>query len=137
MSTVYRVVVTREGGAWLANVPDVAGAHTYARSLAGLDAAVREAIAAVLDLPAGREVEAGLALRWEYRTGDARIDEVTARLRARRAELDAAEAELQALTAGCARQLVDANWSVRDAAALLGVSPGRISQVAPRRTTAA
>lgn len=37
----YRVVVTREDGAWLADVPTLDGAHTWARNLPTLDLAVR------------------------------------------------------------------------------------------------
>jgi predicted RNase H-like HicB family nuclease len=40
----YRVVVTREDSHWLADVPELQGAHTYARSLPTLDQAVREVI---------------------------------------------------------------------------------------------
>src|SRR5262249_56281916 len=47
----YRVIVTREGGAWLAEVPDLAGGHTYARTLAALDKAVREVIVLAAYLP--------------------------------------------------------------------------------------
>ena len=38
----YEVIVTREGDSWLADVPAVPGAHTFARSLAGLARSVRE-----------------------------------------------------------------------------------------------
>ena len=47
----YRVVVTREHDRWLADVPDLQGAHTYARSLPGLDQAVREVVVLAADLP--------------------------------------------------------------------------------------
>lgn len=45
----YRVVVTREDGRWLADVPDVPGAHTWANSLNALRKAVREVIALMDD----------------------------------------------------------------------------------------
>jgi predicted RNase H-like HicB family nuclease len=51
----YPVVVTREGDAWLADVPDLPGAHTWAKNLPGLDRSVREVIALVEDLPEGAE----------------------------------------------------------------------------------
>ena len=47
----YRVVVTREDGHWLADVPSLEGAHTYARSLPTLDQAVREVVVLAADLP--------------------------------------------------------------------------------------
>src|SRR5659263_509011 len=34
--SVYEVIVTREGSSWLADIPAVPGAHTFARSLTGL-----------------------------------------------------------------------------------------------------
>jgi len=37
----FRVVVTREDDQWLADMPDLPGAHTYARSLPSLDQAFR------------------------------------------------------------------------------------------------
>ena len=48
---MYRVVVTREDGHWLADVPSLEGAHTYARSLPTLDQAVREVVVLAADLP--------------------------------------------------------------------------------------
>ncbi|BCJ65119.1 type II toxin-antitoxin system HicB family antitoxin [Polymorphospora rubra] len=69
MSRAYRVIVTREDDAWLADVPDLPGTQTFARNLPSLDANVREAIALTEDLPEGAEVD--LAISYEYRTGDA------------------------------------------------------------------
>lgn len=48
--SVYEVKVTREDGSWLADVPAVPGAHTFARSLAGLARSVREVIILMADL---------------------------------------------------------------------------------------
>ena len=126
--TAYRVVVTREGASWLADVPQLPGTHTYARSLAGLDHEVREAIALAEDL--AEDAEAGIELEYEIHTGDDAVDEAAARLRADRARVRACEQDLATRTEQLARQLRPA-WSVRDVAALLGVSPQRISQLAP------
>jgi len=60
----YRTVVTREGHLWLADVPALAGAHTYAGNLLALDEAVREVIALVEDLPDG--AESTLELDWDF-----------------------------------------------------------------------
>ena len=125
---IYGVVVTRQDDWWLARVPSLAGAHTESRTLATLDRDVREVIALVEDLPAG--AEAALRLSWEFRTGDAIIDELTAALRNRRIELVQAESDLAARTAALARRL-RSQWSVRDVATLLGISPQRVSQIAP------
>ncbi|BCJ31729.1 hypothetical protein [Actinocatenispora sera] len=129
----YRVVVTREGDAWLADVPNLEGTQTWAKNLPGLDGNVREAIALAEDLP--EDAEAGLVLDYEYRTGDEDIDRVTADIRAERSRIAEAERELAERTAKLAEQLTRRHMSVRDAAVLLRVSPQRISQVAPRRST--
>jgi len=63
---VYRVAVTREDGHWLADVPDLQGAHTYARSLPGLDQAVREVIVLAADLP--DEAMPKLVIDYDYHT---------------------------------------------------------------------
>lgn len=131
MST-YEVIVTREGDAWLADVPAVAGTHTWAKNLPGLDSSVREAIALAEDLPRG--AESALELVYDYRTGDPTLDATTAAVRADRSELSAAERFLAERTARLADELVHGRgMSVRDAAALLRVSPQRISQIAPSR----
>lgn len=126
----YRVVVTREDGNWLADVPDLEGAHTYARSLPSLDKAVREVVVLAADLP--DEAMPDLVLDYEYRTGDPRIDEDAARVRQLRAQL----AEVETLTAASIRALTP-ELSVRDAGALLGVSPQRVSQIARSRKPSA
>jgi predicted XRE-type DNA-binding protein len=133
--SVYKVIVTREGHAWLADVPDVAGTHTWAKNLPGLDRNVREAIAVAHNLPEG--AEADLKLSYEYHTGDPDLDTQTAALRAEREHLAEAETDLTERTAHLADQIVhQRGMSVRDAATLLHVSPQRISQVAPTRTAA-
>jgi len=123
----YHVIVTREGGAWLAEVPDLAGGHTYARTLAALDKAVREVIVLAADLP--DETMDSLTINWDYHTGDDAVDEQTARIRHLRAEADQLSAQASAYTATMARQLIELGMSVRDAATLLGVSPQRVSQL--------
>jgi len=47
----YEVEVTREGSQWLADVPAVPGAHTFANSLDALRDSVREVIVLMADLP--------------------------------------------------------------------------------------
>lgn len=132
MSTTYHVVVTREDDSWLADVPQLPGVHTWARTLPKLEEYAREAIAQAEDLPVG--AEAGLALAWDFRSGDPEVDTQAATLRDRRAELARAERDLAQQTAELARSL-RSRLSVRDTAAVLGVSPQRISQVAPERSS--
>ncbi len=49
--TTYIVDVEREGDRLLASVRNLPGAHTFADEFSALDAAVREVIALVADLP--------------------------------------------------------------------------------------
>jgi predicted RNase H-like HicB family nuclease len=66
----YRVVAWPEGVFWLADVPQLEDAQTFAATREELDRHVREVIALVLDLPIG--AEAGLALRYEWYPSDPR-----------------------------------------------------------------
>jgi hypothetical protein len=84
------------------------GAHTYARSLPSLDQAVREVVVLAADLP--DEAMPELVLDYDYHTGDP--------------ELDATALEVRRL-----RRQADRGLSVRDVAALLGISPQRVSQL--------
>ena len=60
--------MTREDGHWLADVPELTGAHTYTRSLAALDQAVREVIVLAADVP--DESMPVQVLEHSYDTGD-------------------------------------------------------------------
>jgi predicted RNase H-like HicB family nuclease len=122
----YHVVVTRDGDGWLADVPELAGTHTWAKTLRSLDRNVREVIGMVEDLP--RSAEAALDLEMDYHTGDLVLDERAGRLRARRREQERAAAEIASDTSELLRRFA-AQLSVGDAAVLLGVSKGRISQL--------
>ena len=121
----YHVVVTRDGDGWMADVPALPGTHTWAKTLRALDRNVREVIGMVEDLP--RSAEAALDLEMDYHTGDSMLDE-RARLRARRREQQRAAAEIASDTSELLRRFA-AQLSVSDAAVLLGVSKGRISQL--------
>jgi predicted RNase H-like HicB family nuclease len=132
----YHVVVTRDGDGWMADVPGLPGTHTWAKTLRALDRNVREVIGMVEDLP--RSAEAAL----DYHTGDPVLDERAGRLRALRREQERAAAEIASDTSELLRRFA-AQLSVGDAAVLLGLSKGRISQLrgaadqstsAPRRT---
>jgi hypothetical protein len=123
----YRVVVTREDPHWLADVPELQGAHTYARSLPTLDQAVREVIVLAADLP--DEAMPELVLDYDYHTGDPELDTTALEVRRLRQQADELAATATARTGQAAARLVARGLSVRDAAALLGVSPQRVSQL--------
>ena len=123
----YGVLVTREDGHWLADVPELAGAHTYARSLPALDQAVREVIVLAADLP--DEAMPGLVLDYRYDTGDPDLDATALEVRRLRRQADELAAAVTVRTGEVAAQLVARGLSVRDVAALLGISPQRVSQL--------
>lgn len=124
--TTYRVVVERDEDVWIADVPDVPGAHTQAGNLTKLDVNVRQVIALVLDLPDGAEPT--LELQYEYVNVPAPV-KVAAILGRRRAQAEEDLAVVQAQAAQSAADLVKQGWSLRDVGPLLGVSAGRISQI--------
>lgn len=124
---VYQVVASRDDGHWLADVPELQGAHTYARSLPTLDQAVREVIVLAADLPDGAMPE--LVIDYDYHTGDPELDSTAVEVRRLRREADELSAAAAVRTGQAAVKLVARGLSVRDAAALLGISPQRVSQL--------
>jgi hypothetical protein len=124
---VYRVLVTREDGHWLADVPELQGAHTYARSLPGLDQAVREVIVLAADFP--DEAMPELVIDYDYHTGDPELDITAMEVRRLRRQADELAATAATRTGQAAVALVASGLSVRDAAALLGISAQRVSQL--------
>ena len=124
MNDTYRVIVTHEDHAWLADVPELAGAHTYARNLESLDRYVREVIILAADLPDDARVD----LTWEYHTGDAVRDGILSRLRGKRAYAEQLALEVAQESAYAVRALAGM-FSLRDSAALVGVSRARAQQL--------
>jgi hypothetical protein len=127
---LYKVIVTREEDAWLADVPALTGTHTWAKNLPTLDRNVREAIALAEDLPEG--AEESLRLTWTYLTGDPTLDAEAAEVRAARIELAERETRVAIRTIALIQDLSARGYSVRDTARLVGVAPQRVSQIAPR-----
>jgi DNA-binding CsgD family transcriptional regulator len=128
----YSVKVTREHGQWIADVVDVDGAHTYAGNLPSLDAAVREVIALVQDLP--DDAEATLELDWDY-SGASDTVRAAAAVGVLRAQADAHAHALAERTREQIALLAAERHSVRDIARLLGISPGRVSQLQSSTTS--
>lgn len=118
----YTVNVTREDGQWLADVPDVPGAHTYARSLTALNKAVREVIVLMDDLDEA-DMPA-LSLDFDYRIDDPAIQRA-ARLGDVRRDMEASLAD----TPDAVADLLAEGYSIRDVSELLHVTPGRVSQI--------
>jgi predicted RNase H-like HicB family nuclease len=119
----YRVRAQRDGRWWVLSVPDVPGALSQVRSLADAKDWIREAIAAVVNVdPDSFDIELDVELPTLSR--DVRT--------VRRAVSDAERAQREA--AALSRQLVAelraAGVTVVDTAALLDISPQRVSQLA-------
>lgn len=126
----YSVKVTREGDAWIADVTNLPGAHTFARSLTELFSNVGEVIRLVADLPDGAPVPTSV---WY----EGRTEGRAAELGAERIRLEELERKRLAEANVLAKQLIAEGISVRDAATLLELSPARISQVTSQRAAAA
>lgn len=127
---VYQVVVTREGVNWLADVPALEGAHTFARTLAALEQAVREVVVLAADRP--DDDMPRLRFDYRYQTGIAELDVAAGEVRTLRAEADELTARASSRTSAAAAALVARGFSVRDVAAVLGISPQRVSQLTRR-----
>lgn len=121
----YTVIVAREGDNWLADVPEVTGAHTFARSLSGLKKSVREVIALMDDL----DDDARIDMHLDYRVDDTLVSRAAIAGHERQA-LAKREQDLRLATIESVGNLTAAGYSVRDTAALLEVTPGRVSQLA-------
>ncbi len=82
------------------------------------------------DLP--DEAMPELVIDYDYHTGDPELDTTAVEVRRLRRQADELAATATAQTAQAAIRLVARGLSVRDAAALLGISPQRVSQFTAR-----
>lgn len=125
----YVVDVTREDGDWLATVTNLDGVSTWATTFAHLDRDVREAIALAEDLPEG--VEDSLAISWHLPSDSPELD-AAINVAQQRRYLVRAQQDLEPQVSKAISTLTGAGWSVRDQAALLGMTAGRVSQLSTR-----
>jgi len=91
---------------------------------------VREIVVLATDLP--DEAMPTLVLDYEYHTGDDTLDTTAREVRQLRRQADELAAVAAARTGGAVAELVARGLSVRDVAALLGISPQRVSQLTVR-----
>lgn len=115
----YRVVVSRSGKFWFVQVTDLPMGMTQARRIADVEPMARDLIASLLDIPPD---SFELTIRFEGDLADHAAVAIEARAAAR-AAAERAEAD----TREAARYLIGQGLAVRDAAALLQVSPGWVS----------
>jgi predicted RNase H-like HicB family nuclease len=118
----YTAVCRRSGNWWTISIRELKGVHTQARRLDQVADMARDAIALMLETDPG-QIEVAVQPEIPAPVEDA----LAARRAAREAEHTAEEA-----TAAAARKLLDEGYTIRDAGRLLGLSPQRISQIAPR-----
>lgn len=111
----------RSGAWWAVEVAEFPGVFTQARRLDQVSSMVADAIAMFAQLDAG-EVEVTVVPLTE-------VDDLIARAQEARAQADEAAALASALAREAARALAERNITTRDAGALMGVSPQRISQL--------
>ena len=124
----YTVEVTREGDAWIADIINVPGAHTFARNLTALHRSVREVIALVADVSSvGDE-----AITYSYVDVDDDLAEA-AELGVEREALEARQKALAKEAANRIATLTAKGYSVRDISGALKMSPGRVSQIMAAR----
>jgi predicted RNase H-like HicB family nuclease len=109
---------------WVARVRDIPAAFTQARTLAQLQANVREVLALVRDEPEDTYADAELQFHFADLALQHAID---VRAAAATAEREAAEAT-EAAVVVMARQHI----SMRDQAMLLGLSPQRVQQLSAK-----
>lgn len=131
MKPAYQVRIWHEDGWWLARVvtasdeadKSVLNALTQARSLARIESMARDLIATILDAS-----EDSFSVIFEYllpgESGD-----LVCQAKAAREWLDAAQNLWHERSASAARVLAEEGYSLRETAALLGLSHQRVDQI--------
>jgi len=121
----FVVRIAREGQSWLAEVPTVPGAATFAGNLIALELAVREVLSLLLDI----EDESLFEFEFEFsNVGEEMLAAVE--LGKRREELEREQKEIMTVAARFIQELSKEGYSVRDLSGILHMSPGRVSQIA-------
>ena len=121
----FVVRITREGQSWLAEVPTVPGAATFAGNLIALELAVREVLSLLLDI----EDDSVFEFEFEFsNVGEEMLAAVE--LGKRREELEREQKEIMTASARFIHELSKEGYSVRDLSGILHMSPGRVSQIA-------
>lgn len=119
----YTARARRSGAWWAIDVPELPGVFSQARRLDRVESMARDAIALFLDVdPATLDIRVEMNLPSDLRRD---VDAVV-RLRA---EADRLQAESSGSLRHLTHELLGRGLSVRDAAAILGISHQRVSQL--------
>jgi len=119
----YTVRARRSGAWWAIDVPELPGVFSQARRLDRVESMARDAIALFLDIdPATLEIRVETNLPSDLR----RDVDAVGRLRA---DADRLQAESSVAMRRLTHELMGRGLSVRDAAAILGISHQRVSQL--------
>ena len=120
---IYTARARRSGSWWAIDVPELPGVYSQARRLVRVESMARDAIALFLDVdPATLDIRVETNLPSELR----RDVDAVGRLRA---EADRLQAESSGALRHLTQELLGRGLSVRDAAAILGISHQRVSQL--------
>jgi transcriptional regulator with XRE-family HTH domain len=131
MTPTYQIKAWQEDDWWLARVVDASetadraplNAITQARNLAKIESMGRDLIATILDADEDTfDVEVDYAL-------PSRASDVVAQAKGARAWLDASQSLWQERSTTAARALAEQGYSLRETAALLGMSHQRVDQL--------
>ncbi|WP_191564910.1 hypothetical protein [Janibacter melonis] len=121
--------VTRSGGWWAIEVPEVRGVFTQAKRLDQVAETVADAVAVMEDVdPASVEVAIEPALSENTRVD---ISEAQRLSKAAEAAVSNASAQMRRAVAGALAE----GLTVRDVGILLDLSPQRVSQLSPKRNS--
>jgi predicted RNase H-like HicB family nuclease len=119
----YTARVRRSGAWWAIDVPELPGVYSQARRLDRAEPMARDAIGLYLDVdPTTLDIRVETILPSDLR----RDVDAVGRLRA---DADRLQAESSGALRNLTHELVDRGLSVRDAAAILGISHQRVSQL--------
>ncbi|MEO8744345.1 MAG: type II toxin-antitoxin system HicB family antitoxin [Candidatus Dormiibacterota bacterium] len=120
----YTASCRRDGDWWAISVPELRAVHTQARRLEKVDAMVRDAIAAFLDVrPDSFEIRVEPVLSRD-------LQKKVGRARKVRSDAEVLQREAATVSAEVAADLVQgAHLTVRDAGRVMGVSHQRIAQL--------
>ena len=123
--TSYTAVAERSGDWWAVRVREQPGVFTQAKRLDQVEAMARDALVALLDRdPSSFDVHVIEKLPEDV------VEDVRHAREAREHALEA-QAEADAAMRRAALRLVRSGLTVRDVGRVLGVSPQRVSQLAP------